>query len=114
LPRSKSDILFSSYTLTNAFEYRSFHTAEYPKVSVQLRLDEPGSGGTFTIRGYYAERDKIQLPFSLCSGTLTTSGQQTVLTSGLSEAICSLDVGLIATQSGQGGKVTAIAIGRAR
>ena len=112
--RSKSAVLFSGHGLTNSFEYRNFHVSEYPKVSVQLRLDEPGSGATYTIRGYFAERDKFQLPYSICSGTLTTSGQQAVITSGLDLAYCSIDVGVVATQSNQSGQVTVAAIGRPR
>lgn len=109
--RSKSAILFSGYGLTNSFEYRSFHVAEYPQVSVQFRLDEPGSGATYTIRGYFAERDKLQLPFSICSGTLTTSGQQAIITSGLDLAYVSLDVGVVASQSNQSGMMTVAAVG---
>lgn len=114
MPIGKATVLFSGQGLSNSFEYRNFHVGEFKKTSVQFRLDSPGSGATYTIRGYYSERDKLEIPTSLCSGTLTASGEQVVITSGLGEAIVSLDVGVVATESDRSGMITVLAVGKVR
>ena len=115
----KSSVLFSGQPLTNSYVYRSLDTLGYAKTSVLIRADKTGSGVGYIIRGYLAPREGAQklildTPHVITSGQLTTSGQTTLITSGLDLAYQAIDIGVKADQSNQSGIVTVTEVRRRR
>ncbi len=109
----KTQVLTSGVGMTNSFVYTAkFNVLGYAKTSVLIDAVHIGSGINYTIRGYLKEG--LNVPYSIGSGSITVSGSQTLVTSGLDLAYEQIEVGLKATQSNRSGAATVIVTGKRR
>ena len=104
---AKATVLFSGEPLQNSFQWQRIHVGNYKQASILIRLDDPGSGASYSLLGHNAPLEKVNVPFIITSGNLTTSGQVVVLDSGISN-FYELQVGVEALQSNQSGIVTVV------
>lgn len=115
----KSYPLFSGLSLTDSYVYSTHDTLGYAKTSLLIRADRTGSGVGYIVRGYFAPHDGrhklvLDTPHVITSGQLTTSGQITVITSGLDLAYQSIDVGVKADATKQSGIATVLVASKRR
>lgn len=108
----KTQVLFSGVGTTNTFQYGSFNTLGYAKILVGVKCERLGSGIGYTVRGYPV--GKVAVAHSIASGSITTSGQLVVITSGLEAGWEKIDVGVVSLQSGRSGAVTVLVAGKPR
>lgn len=107
MARGKTEVLFSGKGMTNALQYTAkVDMLGYAKATVMIHAAHIGSGITYNIRGYV--NAAVNVPYSIHSGTITTSGSVTIISSGLDVTYEALEVGAENTQDNRSGAATII------